>query len=192
MLRLVLPKGSLERATLELFEAADLPVQRNSSVDYKANIDDPRIIEVGSFDPRRSRCTWRRACSTSGSRAGTGSRTASDIVSLGELEVLQGDEQPDQGRRRRGRDHPAQRIEDLGDGVRVSTEYPELTRRFFEVPRVSRPTSGSPTAPPRPRSPRSPTPWSRSPRPDGPCRGPADPGHDHDELHRGRRQPGRL
>ena len=26
MLRLVLPKGSLERATVELFEAADLPV----------------------------------------------------------------------------------------------------------------------------------------------------------------------
>jgi ATP phosphoribosyltransferase len=29
MLRLVLPKGSLERATLDLFEAADLAVQRS-------------------------------------------------------------------------------------------------------------------------------------------------------------------
>ncbi len=35
MLRVVLPKGSLERATLELFEAADLAVQRTSSVDYR-------------------------------------------------------------------------------------------------------------------------------------------------------------
>ena len=34
MLRLVLPKGSLERATLELFEAADLAVSRSSEVDY--------------------------------------------------------------------------------------------------------------------------------------------------------------
>ncbi|MDF2744439.1 MAG: hypothetical protein K0S88_5816, partial [Actinomycetia bacterium] len=30
MLKLVLPKGSLERATLALFEAADLPVKRGS------------------------------------------------------------------------------------------------------------------------------------------------------------------
>ncbi|NBP54051.1 MAG: ATP phosphoribosyltransferase, partial [Actinobacteria bacterium] len=36
MLRLVLPKGSLEKATLELFEAADLTVVRSSSVDYRA------------------------------------------------------------------------------------------------------------------------------------------------------------
>ena len=36
MLRVVLPKGSLEKATMELFEAADLPVIRSSAVDYKA------------------------------------------------------------------------------------------------------------------------------------------------------------
>jgi len=29
-------------------------------------------------------------------------------------------------------DSPVQRIEDLPQGLRVSTEYPELTRRFFE------------------------------------------------------------
>jgi len=33
VLKLVLPKGSLEKATLELFEAADLAVNRSSSVD---------------------------------------------------------------------------------------------------------------------------------------------------------------
>jgi len=36
VLNLVLPKGSLEKATMELFEAADLPVERSSSVAYKA------------------------------------------------------------------------------------------------------------------------------------------------------------
>ena len=41
VLRIVLPKGSLERATFELFEAADLHVSRSSAVDYKATIDDP-------------------------------------------------------------------------------------------------------------------------------------------------------
>jgi len=52
VLKLVLPKGSLERATLELFEAADLPVVRSSSVDYKASIDDPRIGEVRILRPQ--------------------------------------------------------------------------------------------------------------------------------------------
>ncbi len=46
MLKLVLPKGSLERATLELFEAADLPVARSSQVDYRGTIDDPRVADV--------------------------------------------------------------------------------------------------------------------------------------------------
>ena len=43
MLRIVLPKGSLERATLELFEAADLGLVRSSDVDYRATIDDPTL-----------------------------------------------------------------------------------------------------------------------------------------------------
>ena len=52
MLRLVLPKGSLERATLELFAAADLSVIRSSEVDYRATIDDPRIDEVRILRPQ--------------------------------------------------------------------------------------------------------------------------------------------
>ena len=39
MLKLVLPKGSLEKATLELFADADLAVHRSSSVTYSATID---------------------------------------------------------------------------------------------------------------------------------------------------------
>lgn len=52
MLRIVLPKGSLEKATFELFEAADLTIRRSSSVDYKATIDDPRIIDVRILRPQ--------------------------------------------------------------------------------------------------------------------------------------------
>ena len=52
MLRLVLPKGSLERATLQLFEDADLAVVRSSDVDYRANIDDPRVIDVRILRPQ--------------------------------------------------------------------------------------------------------------------------------------------
>src|SRR5437870_12685922 len=52
MLRLVLPKGSLERATLELFDDADLGVSRASDVDYKATIDDPRVVDVTILRPQ--------------------------------------------------------------------------------------------------------------------------------------------
>ena len=52
MLRLVLPKGSLEAATFELFDAADLTVKRSSQVDYRASIDDPRIDEVRILRPQ--------------------------------------------------------------------------------------------------------------------------------------------
>ena len=52
MLRLVLPKGSLEVPTLELFTDADLTVRRSSDVDYRASIDDPRVDEVRILRPQ--------------------------------------------------------------------------------------------------------------------------------------------
>jgi ATP phosphoribosyltransferase len=52
MLRLVLPKGSLELATLDLFAAADLTVQRASDVDYRATVSDPRISDVRILRPQ--------------------------------------------------------------------------------------------------------------------------------------------
>ena len=53
MLKLVLPKGSLEKATLELFEAADLRVHRDSDGrPTRPTIDDPRIDEVRILRPQ--------------------------------------------------------------------------------------------------------------------------------------------
>ena len=52
MLKFVLPKGSLERATLELFEAADLRVTRGSDRDYRATVDDPRIDSLMFLRPQ--------------------------------------------------------------------------------------------------------------------------------------------
>src|SRR5918995_6319990 len=52
MLRLVLPKGSLEEATMQLFEDADLAVTRSSDVDYRATIDDPRVADVRILRPQ--------------------------------------------------------------------------------------------------------------------------------------------
>src|SRR5438067_13902537 len=52
MLRVVLPKGSLEQLTLELFAAADLAVHRVSDREYAGSIDDPRVASVAIIRPQ--------------------------------------------------------------------------------------------------------------------------------------------
>jgi len=132
VLRLVVPKGSLEKATFELFEAADLPIRRSSSVDYKASIDDPRIDEVrilrpqeipeyvaeGLFDLGITGRDWVE-------------ETESDVESLGELRYSKATSDPVKVVVAVAGDSSAQSVADLPQGVRVSTEYPGLTRRFF-------------------------------------------------------------
>ncbi|CAB4587556.1 unannotated protein [freshwater metagenome] len=132
VLRLVLPKGSLEKATLELFDAADLPVVRSSAVDYKATIDDPRIAEVRILRPQEIPTYVAEGLFDVGI---TGrdwvEETASDVVSLGELRYSKATSLPIRVVVAVAGDSPVQRVEDLPQGLRVSTEYPELTRRFF-------------------------------------------------------------
>jgi ATP phosphoribosyltransferase len=133
VLRLVLPKGSLERATLELFEAADLPVIRSSAVDYKATIDDPRIAEVRILRPQEIPTYVAEGMFDLGI---TGrdwvEETASDVVSLGELRYSKATSNPIRVVVAVAGDARYERVEDLPDGVRVSTEYLALTQRYFE------------------------------------------------------------
>jgi ATP phosphoribosyltransferase len=132
VLKLVLPKGSLEKATLELFEAADLTVRRSSEVEYKASIADPRVDDVrilrpqeipvyvgdGLFDLGIAGRDWVE-------------ETASDVVVLGELQYSEASSRPFRIVVAVPEDSPWDKVEDLPGGVRVSSEYPELTRRFF-------------------------------------------------------------
>ena len=132
MLSLVLPKGSLERATLELFEAADLAVHRGSDRDYRASVDDPRIdrvmflrpqeipryVEQGLFDLGITGRDWI-------------TETSSAVESVCELEYSKTTSNPVRVILAVPNEHPAKSATELADGVRVSTEYPELTRRFF-------------------------------------------------------------
>ena len=132
VLRLVLPKGSLEKATLELFDAADLPVVRSSAVDYKATIDDPRIIDVRILRPQEIPMYVAEGLFDVGL---TGrdwvEETASDVVSLGELRYSKATSNPVQVVAAVAADSPVQRVEDLPQGVRVTSEYPKLTERYF-------------------------------------------------------------
>ena len=133
MLKLVLPKGSLERATLELFEAADLPVQRSSDVAYRASVADPRIDDVRILRPQEIPVYIADGLFDIGI---TGrdwiEETGSEVVSLGELQYSKATSLPIRVVLAVAGDSPYQGIADLPQGVRVSTEYPELTRRFFE------------------------------------------------------------
>jgi len=133
MLRLVLPKGSLERATLELFEAADLPVQRSSDVEYRATIADPRINEVRILRPQE---IPRYVAGGLFDLGITGrdwiEETASDVLSLGELHYSKATARPVNVVLAVAENSPVQSVGDLPSGVRVQTEYPELTRRFLE------------------------------------------------------------
>jgi len=133
MLRIVLPKGSLERATLDLFEAADLAVSRSSDVDYRGSIDDPRVDEVRILRPQEIPLYVAEGMFDLGV---TGrdwiEETAAEVVSLGELEYSKSSARPVRIVVAIGADSPIERVEDLPQGVRVATEYPGLTRRFFE------------------------------------------------------------
>jgi ATP phosphoribosyltransferase len=133
VLQLVLPKGSLEKATLELFTAADLAVNRSSTVDYKASIDDPRVESVRILRPQEIPMYVAEGMFDLGI---TGrdwiEETSSDVVSLGELHYSKATSRPIRMVVAVAGDSPVQQVEDLPNGVRVSTEYPEVTRRFFE------------------------------------------------------------
>jgi ATP phosphoribosyltransferase len=132
VLRLVLPKGSLEKATMELFEAADLMVRRSSSVEYKATIDDPRIAEVRILRPQEIPSYVAEGLFDLGitGRDWVG-ETSADVVSLGELKYSKATSNPVQVVVAVAGDSPYTTAAQLPHGVRVSTEYPELTKRFF-------------------------------------------------------------
>lgn len=132
MLKFVLPKGSLEKATFDLFDAADLSINRSSAVDYKASIDDPRIDEVRILRPQEIASYVQEGLFDVGI---TGrdwiEETNSDVVSLGELKYSKATSLPIRVVVAVAQDSHAQSVADLKDGVRVTTEYPEMTHRYF-------------------------------------------------------------
>ncbi|MDA8035484.1 MAG: ATP phosphoribosyltransferase [Actinomycetota bacterium] len=132
MLRLVLPKGSLERPTLELFEAADLAVRRRSDVDYRASIDDPRIDEVRILRPQEIPVYVAEGLFDLGvtGRDWIEERGA-EVVSLGVLPYSKATDRPIRVVLAVDAGSPIQAVEDLPAGARVATEYPNLTERFL-------------------------------------------------------------
>ena len=132
MITLALPKGSLEEQTLQLFREADLEVKRTER-DYNPAIDDPRIgkvkilrpqeiptyVAMGSFDLGISGLDWVR-------------ETGADVVEVARLTYSKVGEGNVRIVVAVHRDEPIDEASRIRPGSRVTTEYPEITRRYFE------------------------------------------------------------
>jgi ATP phosphoribosyltransferase len=134
LLSLVLPKGSLERATLDLFDAADLTVRRSSDRDYHAAVDDPRIERVRFLRPQEIPSYIEQGLFDFGI---TGrdwiAETGADVASLGELQYSKATSDPVRVVLAVPEGAPWASASDLPEGVRISTEFPALTRRYLDA-----------------------------------------------------------
>jgi ATP phosphoribosyltransferase len=134
MLDLVLPKGSLEQQTLLLFEDANLAVKRSSEREYSVTIRDPRIghvkilrpqeigtyVEKGYFDLGVTGLDWVR-------------ETSSDVVSVMDMAYnKQGIGAPVKIVLAVSSESGIEKPEQVPAGWRISTEYPNITRGYFE------------------------------------------------------------
>jgi ATP phosphoribosyltransferase len=134
MLRLVIPKGSLEQQTLALFDAADIRLIRGSDRDYHGTVDDPRVdrfsllrpqeipryVEDGFFDLGLTGLDW---VEETGAKVEIAAELPYSKAFVGGIVrivlAVSGDA---------GIDEPSQ----IKPDSRVSTEFPNLTRAFFE------------------------------------------------------------
>jgi ATP phosphoribosyltransferase len=133
MLKLVVPKGSLEKATFDLFEAADLKIGRASDREYRGQVNDPRIdsvailrpqeiptyVEDGFFDVGVTGEDWI-------------AETGAEVVKVTALEYSKQTDLPVKIVLAVPRDAGIARPEDIKPGARISTEFPNLTKSYFE------------------------------------------------------------
>ena len=133
MLKIVIPKGSLEESTLQLFSQAGLSIMRRNSRDYNLSISDPRIeeammlraqeipkyVEEGEFDIGITGYDW----------------IVETEVVVKEVADLQFSKQ---GWRKvkiilaTNNSNSVNNVSEIKADSRVVTEYPRLTRRYFK------------------------------------------------------------
>ncbi len=133
MLKLVIPKGSLEEQTLRLFEAADLDVRRGSSRDYHGTIDDDRIERVSVLRPQEIPVYVGQGLFDLGI---TGedwiAETQADVEVLTSLKYAKtGTGHGTKIVLAVPNEHPANSAKEMPPGSRISTEFVKLTERHF-------------------------------------------------------------
>ena len=133
MLKLVIPKGSLEATTLDILDDADLTVRRSGDREYHARIDDPRIeqvrilrpqeipkyVEDGFFDLGITGYDWVRESGAQVEDIADLPYTKTAVGTIVRVVLAVAG------------DSPYVKPQDLPDGIRVSTEYPNLVEEYF-------------------------------------------------------------
>jgi ATP phosphoribosyltransferase len=133
MLKMVIPKGSLEEQTLSLLESADLAVRRSGDRDYHGTISDPRIdrvsilrpqeipryVEEGFFDLGITGRDWVE-------------ETEADVEIIAELPYAKRGEGSVKIVLAVSADAGIERADQMPPNSKISTEYPNLTRKAFE------------------------------------------------------------
>jgi ATP phosphoribosyltransferase len=133
VLKLVLPKGSLERATFELFEAADLKVNRGSDREYRGTIDDPRIESVAILRPQEIPMYVEDGFFDLGV---TGedwvAEMGANVVKVTALNYSKQTDKPIKLVLAAPRDAGITSPDQIKPDSRISTEFPNLTKAYFE------------------------------------------------------------
>jgi len=133
MLKLVIPKGSLEAQTLRLFEEADLRVRRGSDRDYHGTIDDDRIERVSILRPQEIPLYVQDGLFDLGI---TGqdwiAETGADLEVLTTLTYAKtGTGHGTKVVLAVPNEHPANSAQEIPPGTRISTEFVALTTKAF-------------------------------------------------------------
>jgi ATP phosphoribosyltransferase len=133
MLKLVLPKGSLETQTLRLFEEADLRVRRGSDRDYHGTIEDDRIERVSILRPQEIPLYLQDGLFDLGI---TGqdwiAETGADLEVLTTLTYAKtGTGHGTKVVLAVPNEHPANSAKEIPPGTRISTEFVALTKKAF-------------------------------------------------------------
>lgn len=132
MITIALPKGSLEAQTLQVFKEADLEVRRTDR-DYNPRIDDLRIgkvkilrpqeiplyVQMGYFDLGISGIDWVE-------------ESGADVVEVANLSYSKTGDGNVKIVVAVHRDEPIEDVTAIRPGSRVTTEYPRITKRFFD------------------------------------------------------------
>lgn len=132
MLSIALPKGSLEEQTMLLFGEADLAVRKSSRA-YNPTIDDPRIARVkilrpqeiplyvadGHFDLGISGYDWV-------------TESGADVVEVAELPYAKTGTGVVKMVLAVCDESPVRSAADIPPGSRITTEFPNVTRAFFD------------------------------------------------------------
>jgi len=136
MLSIAIPKGSLEEQTLLLFKQADLEVKLTER-GYNPTIEDPRISKVKILRPQEIPEYVEQGYFDLGI---TGKdwivEREADVVEVADLRYNKRTDAPVRIVLAVQQDSGIERPEQMPENAKISTEYPNITRRYFERLRI--------------------------------------------------------